>query len=178
MAAELPKTTKKNIESVAEIEKALHRQRSTVDRISDRITAFAGSLSFVAVHVTVFIVWVVLNTLWLTGVLKFEAFDPYPYVFLNLVLSLESVFLTSFVLISQNRQARQAEQWAHVGLQIGLLSEQETTKMLQLLQAICGRLEMPEAGKDRELKEMVQKTHVHELVEHLEKARDIEEPTH
>src|SRR5205085_1269740 len=97
---------------------------------------------------------------------------PYPFVFLNFVLAVEAVILSTFVLMSQNRQNRQADQWAHLDLQVSLLAEQETTKMLQMLQSICERLNLPDAARDRELKEMIQKTHVEVLAEELEKARE------
>jgi uncharacterized membrane protein len=74
--------------------------------------------------------------------------------------------------MSQNRQNRQADHWAHLDLQVGLLAEQETTKMLQMLQAICERLGLPDKARDRELNEMIRKTHVEMLAEELERARE------
>jgi uncharacterized membrane protein len=77
--------------------------------------------------------------------------------------------------MSQNRQNRQADQWAHVDLQIGLLAEQEMTKALQMLQRIQDSLGVgKEARQDPELKEMVETTHVETLVKELEKARETE----
>jgi uncharacterized membrane protein len=64
-------------------------------------------------------------------------FDPFPFGILALFVSSESVFLTIFVLISQNRMARQAERRAHLDLQVGMLAEQELTMMLQMLQKLC-----------------------------------------
>jgi uncharacterized membrane protein len=166
-------SAKKNIKSIADLEKEFQRRRSLVDRVSDRITAFAGSITFVVLHVVWFAAWV----LWNRGL---EAagrtpFDPYPFIFLNLALSIEAVLLATFVLITQNRQARQSDQWAHLGLQVNLLAEQETTKMLRMLQAISERLGLEEPQRDKELKEMIAKTRVEEIADQLDKARDAEE---
>ena len=86
---------------------------------------------------------------------------------LNLVLAVETVFLSTFVLMSQNRQNHQADRWAHLDLQLSMLGEQEATKMLQLLQKICDRLGMPQVARDRELREMVQTTQVEVLAEFI-----------
>lgn len=103
----VPPTVKKNIDSVKELEEELARQRSRLDRLSDAITRFTGSVRFVIAHLVFFAVWMAVNAAWFLGA---AAFDPYPFVFLNLVLAMETVILSTFVLMSQNRQQRQAEQ--------------------------------------------------------------------
>jgi uncharacterized membrane protein len=173
-AVKLPTPAKKNIRSIADLEKELLNQRSTLDRVSDSITRFMGSLPFVLLHLVWFSVWIILNLSLISGE---KTFDPFPYVFLNLVLAIEAVFLSTFVLISQNREARHADQWAHLDLQIGMLAEQENTQVLKMLQAICNRLGLADAAQDKELKDLLEKTRVEELAEHLEKARDIDEGT-
>jgi len=165
----VPAVVRQNIDSITQLEQEFARQRSSLDRVSDAITGFVGSIHFVLAHVVFFAAWIVLNA---PGVLGTRAFDPYPYVFLNFVLAVEAVILSTFVLMSQNRQNRQADHWAHLDLQVGLLAEQETTKMLQMLQAICERLGLPDKARDRELNEMIRKTHVEMLAEELEKARE------
>jgi uncharacterized membrane protein len=91
--ARLPVSVKQNIESVAGIEKELSNQRSLVNRIGERITAFAGSLTFVLVHILWFIGWVLTNQV--VEAAGYGAFDPYPYIFLNLALSSPVRALTS-----------------------------------------------------------------------------------
>ena len=82
--------------------------------------------------------------------------------------------------MTQNRQTRQADHWAHLNLQIGLLGEQETTKVLQMLKLVCDRLGLDKVASDGELKEMIGKTSVgmlaQELAQNLEKTRDLKEP--
>jgi uncharacterized membrane protein len=162
----------RNIDCVAQIEEEFARRRSRLDRVSDAISRFTGSLQFIAAHVLFFTIWMGMNAAWALGA---RAFDPYPYIFLNLVLSVEAVLLSTFVLMSQNRQNRQNDQWAHVVLQISLLAEQESTKTLQLLQRISERLGLHEAAHDRELSQMIERTHLQTLVKELEKARNAKE---
>ncbi|MCI0458156.1 MAG: DUF1003 domain-containing protein [Gemmataceae bacterium] len=158
-----------NIHSITQLEQEFADQRTPLDRVSDAITSFAGSLRFILAHAGIFLLWVVVNTPWVLGR---YSFDPYPYVFLNLVLAAEAVFLGTFVLMSQNRQNRQAERRASLDLQIGLLAEQETTKTLQMLSRICDRLGLEEVAHDRELQQMIQTTHVQTLAQELQKAND------
>jgi len=165
----MPTAIQKNISSVAELEQELARRRTPLDRISDTITNFTGSMRFIIAHLILFSIWFVLNTLWLYGPLKF---DPYPFTFLNLVLGVEAVLLGTFVLMSQSRQNRQADLWLHVLLQVGLLSEQETTKTLQMLQKICQHLGLTEAAQDKELKQLIQTTQIEALAEELEQVRE------
>ncbi len=159
----------KNISSLAEVEQQLDRQRTPVDRVSDSVTGFTGSVLFIIAHLIFFAIWLLLNAPWALGT---HAFDSYPYVFLNFVLAVEAVLLGTFVLMSQNRQNRQADLWLHVVLQISLLAEQESTKTLQLLKRICERLDLGDAAKDQELKQLIQTTHLETLAHELEQARE------
>jgi uncharacterized membrane protein len=168
---EVPTPVRQNVDSVAQVEREFARRRSTLDRVSDVISAFTGSIQFIAAHVLFFAAWIVFNTF------VVSTFDPYPFVFLNLVLAVEAVFLGTFVLMSQNRQNRQSDQWAHVVLQVSLLAEQESTKTLELLRHICDRLGLQETARDQELTQMIQTTHLQTLVQELEKARNPEEPS-
>jgi uncharacterized membrane protein len=164
----VPAVIQKNIRSITQLEEAFAQQRSRLDRISDAISAFAGSIQFILAHVVIFVAWMVLNTPWVLGT---RSFDPYPYIFMNFVLAVEAVFLGTFVLMSQNRQSRQAEQRARLDLQIGLLAEQETTKTLQMLQRICERLGLNDVSKDRELQQMIETTHIEEVARGIQQAR-------
>src|SRR5690348_586616 len=169
---EVATPVQQNIDSVAQIEREFAKRRSKLDRMSDAVTVFTGSIQFISAHVVFFAAWIAWNTSWGLGI---KTFDPYPFVFLNLVLAVEAVFLGTFVLMSQNRQNRQSDQWAHVVLQVSLLAEQESTKTLQLLRTICERLGLQETAHDEELRQMIQTTHLQTLVQELEKARNPEE---
>jgi uncharacterized membrane protein len=170
----VPAPIRRNIESITQLEQAFVQQRTAVDVISDTVTGFTGSLRFILAHAAFFTAWILLNTVLLPAA---DRFDPFPFGFLGLVVGLEAIFLSTFVLMSQNRQNRMADQWAHVDLQVTLLAEQENTKMLQMLQRIYDFLGLEkETRHDKELKELVEATQVERLVEELAKARDPEKP--
>lgn len=154
---------RRNIEAIARLEKTALSERTPVDRIVDTITTFCGSMAFVYVHAVWFGFWVVWNTL----LAKHAHFDPYPFQLLTLVVSLEAIFLSTFILISQNRQARLADRRNHLDLQVNLLAEQESTKMLALLEAVARKLNVP-CDDDPELTELARETHPETLVAAIE----------
>ena len=166
----LSSTAKKNVEAIARFEQELHERRSTVERIGDRITTFFGSLWFIAAHALVVTAWVAINTQIL---LEVEAFDPYPFPLLSLVVGIEFILLTTFVLMNQDLQSRRQEKWGHLALQISLLTEQEVTKNMQMLHKICRHLGLEEEpGGDLESRDMARATPLAELVQEIEKARE------
>ena len=132
--------------------KAQHAaELSLVEQVADRLTAFASSTPFLLFHVAWFVVWIPWNAGWL----GLRPFDPYPFGFLTMVVSLEAIFLSIFVLMSQNREAAIAELREEVMLQVNLRMEEEITKTLQLVAGLYGRLGY-KVGEDAELLEMLQ----------------------
>lgn len=168
----LSPTAKKNIEAIAQVEQELLGRRSRVERIGDRIARFFGSLWFIAAHALFFAAWILLNVRVLLGV---ESFDPYPFPFLGLIVGIEFIFLTTFVLMNQSLQSKRQEQWGHLTLQVALLTEQEVTKTLQMLHLICQELGLENPSTDQESKDLAQETTVTTLVEEIEKAREVGE---
>lgn len=126
----------RNIRTIIDLRRKAARQRKLQDRVSDAITSFSGRMVFIYVHLLWFGLWIVLNT----GVLGVKVFDPFPYGLLTMIVSLEAIFLSTFVLISQNRMNDMAERRADLDLHIGLLCEHETTRVLQMLDAIQTKL--------------------------------------
>ena len=120
---------------------------------------------FIVLHIMWFAVWIVLNMGRLQGI---QPFDPYPFTFLTMVVSLEAIFLSIFVLISQNRMARQADRRAHLDLQINLLAEQENTMMLRMLESLCERQGIKTEWLKEEIQSLFGKTDVHALMHELE----------
>lgn len=169
--SELPPTAKKNIEIIAQVEQELHRNRSWVERFGQRIAHFFGSLFFIAIHVVLVTGWILVNTGLIAGI---QSFDPYPFPFLALVVGIEFIFLTTFVLINQKHQIRQTDRWWHLHLQLSMLTEQEVTKNMQMLALVCRHLGLEKSSEDQELAEMTQATSVRAVVGELEKARDVE----
>jgi uncharacterized membrane protein len=127
----------------------MEQRKSTQDRIADWVTWFSGSMTFVYVHLVWFAIWLAVNLGW-TGL---KPFDPYPFSLLTMIVSLEAIFLATFVLISQNRLSEIADQRADLDLQINLLAEYEITRVLTLVDAIADRMGL-EVGHDPEVDEL------------------------
>jgi uncharacterized membrane protein len=132
----LSQVIERNIRTIINLRVQADHARGIQDHLADAITAFSGRMGFVYVHIVWFSLWMVLNTGWF-GV---RPFDPFPYGLLTMVVSLEAIFLATFVLISQNRASAEAERRADLALHIGLLTEHEVTRVLQMLDAIQARL--------------------------------------
>jgi uncharacterized membrane protein len=127
--------TRQNVLAMRQLEEAAMAKRTGADRVAAAIARFCGQMTFVWIHVVIFAVWIGYNTLpW------FKPFDPYPFTFLTLVVSLEAIFLSTFVLISQNYEMRVSERRNQLDLQINLLAEQENTKALQILERIAKKV--------------------------------------
>ena len=139
----------RNIDTLLEVRRQMERRKSHSDRLADGITGFFGSTTFVLMHVAWFTLWIFINLGWL-GV---PAFDRYPYGLLTTIVSLEAIFLSTFVLIRQNRMAVLDEDRADLDLQIDLLAEYEITKTLKLTNAIADHLGLKE-GQDPELDDL------------------------
>ncbi len=128
---------RENIEAVAKLEESFLRDRTRPERIADAIGSFAGSLKFVVLHIVVYGLWIIVNLGVIPG---FRKFDPFPFLLLGMVVSMEAIFLSTFVLIKQNRMSRREDLRANLDLQINLLSEREMTLVLQMLRRISTRL--------------------------------------
>jgi uncharacterized membrane protein len=159
-------STRRNIETIVRLEEESVRSRSLGERFSDAFTRVMGSMSFVVFHLILFGVWFVVNLGWT----PLRPFDPFPFGILTLIVSAEGVLLAIFVLVSQNRMSRQANQRAHLNLQINLLAEQETTKLLQKVQTILDHLGVEQTAHDREVQQLSQETHVETLVSELQRS--------
>jgi uncharacterized membrane protein len=139
----------KNIRTMLELRRSDERHRSYQDRAADSLTAFSGRMLFVYLHAIWFGAWILLNLGWL-GI---PPFDPFPFGLLTLIVSLEAIFLSTFVLISQNRAGLIADKRADLDLQIDLLSEHEITQILILVASIADHLGI-ETGNKQELEEL------------------------
>ena len=165
--------TEQNVRTIADLERRSVRERRWSEAVSDRISAVAGSLSFVAVHVTLFAWWAAWNSL---GP-RHLRFDPYPYGLLTLIVSLEGVLIATFVLISQNRMSQLSERRDHLHLQVALLNEQEQTLTLRLLRRIADRLEIqPESKEEERAARLAAETNVYELMERIKRELPREPP--
>jgi uncharacterized membrane protein len=135
--------TQQNVDAIVKLEEAARQERSLSDRIADAVARFCGSMTFMWTHVVWFGGWIVFNVM-----PSFHHFDPFPFTFLTLVVSLEAIFLSTFIMISQNQETRLTERRNHLDLQINLLTEQENTKMLVMLTAVAKKLGVEEGSRE------------------------------
>ncbi len=157
------------IYNVADILKMEERDRlkmTVTDKIADKITAFSGSNLFVILHLVWFGLWILINSGRITGM---KIVDPFPFNFLTMTVSLEAIFLSTFVLISQNKQAKLADKRAKIDLQVNMIAERENTKLLNLILDIQEYLGMHKK-RDPEIKELRRKTDIAKLASELDRA--------
>jgi uncharacterized membrane protein len=131
---------RKNTAAIADMQRKVTEARTLGGRIADAITDFTGSMVFVYLHVIWFSLWVLLNV-GLIHIPYVSEFDPFPFGLLTMIVSLEAIFLSTFVLISQNRLACASEKRAELDLQVNLLAEQKATKVLEVLDQITQQLD-------------------------------------
>ena len=129
----------RNVDRIRRMEQWSKRKRNLGERIAEPIAQFCGRMTFIWLHAAFFAGWIAWNVM--QGV---PHFDPYPFTFLTLCVSLEAIFLSAFILISQNQEMRLTERRNLLDLQINLLSEQENTKMLKLMHAMAQKLGVSE----------------------------------
>ncbi len=132
----LSDVVERNIRTILRLRAQSALDRTFQERLADLITSFSGRLSFVYFHAVWFAAWLLINTGWF-GV---KAFDPYPYGLLTMIVSLEAIFLSTFVLISQNRLSEESDRRADLDLHIGLLTEAELTQVLKMLRTVQDKL--------------------------------------
>jgi uncharacterized membrane protein len=144
----------RNIDTIAQLRRESEDARSVQEHLADLISRFSGSMPFIILHAVWFPLWMVWNLGWL----GLKPFDPFPFGLLTMVVSLEAIFLSTFVLLSQNREAQVADRRAELDLQINLLSEYEITRVLKLLDAVCDKLEIETEAHDevRDLEKDIQ----------------------
>ncbi len=169
--ATVDELTERNVAIVADLESKAKEKRTPTDRVVDMITGFCGRMTFVWVHVIWFAVWMIVNVL--PRVPHGWHFDPYPWPLLLMIVNLEAIFLSTFILISQNRQNRLAERRSHLDLQINLLSEQENTKVLSMLESIVKHLDIPDS--DPEVAVLEGATQPDRLVQQIEETIEQED---
>ena len=149
----LTRALSRNIQALEERRERMAAEATAQDRVTAAITDFMGSLWFVYLHVVVFTLWIAINL----GLIPFiPRFDP-SFVSLAIEASVEAIFISTFVLISQNRSATAANKRADLDLHINLLSEYELTKLAHMIEAIAIRLDVKidEAHELEEVKKHV-----------------------
>lgn len=127
---------RRNIDALRERRREEQEQAQFEERVARRITDFAGSMAFVYLHLLLYGFWVVANLGWIPGL---TPWDP-SFVELAMVASVEAIFLSTFVLITQNRMSVASERRAELDVQVSLLAEQEITKLVQMVSSLTERM--------------------------------------
>ena len=140
-------------------------KRTSSERAADWIVAHVGSSKFLAVNLVFFFAWIYLNTIPLSF---FEPFDPYPYLHLTTVVSLEAIILSIFVLISQNRANKIDDLREEVDLQVDMITEARLTKLLQLVKTLLEKQGI-DVSEDKELEQMLKPVSENRIEKSLEK---------
>jgi uncharacterized membrane protein len=153
-----------NVETIRRLDVKALKPQTLTDRLASRVEDFAGSQTFIWLHVVWFAAWIVSNTLSPT-----HHFDPFPFTFLTLVVSLEAIFLSAFILMSQNVGAALSERRNQLDLQINLLTEQENTKMLKMLVSISKHLGVPDC-EDPDVRLLEEATRPEQLARQIDRA--------
>jgi uncharacterized membrane protein len=168
--AGLSGTLRENIATLAERERDDRARAPLSERLANRITAFTGSMTFVAVHVVIVGLWIAVNLGWVPGAPRF---DP-SFVVLAMAASVEAIFLSTFVLISQNRMAVLDDRRSDLDLHITLLTEHELTELVGLVHRIAAKLDVP--VDQEELGEIEQDVQAIEVLEAIDenKVKDSE----
>jgi uncharacterized membrane protein len=165
----LSKVIEKNIRTIIHLRTKAARERSLQSRIADAITSFSGRMIFVYVHIAWFGIWILINTGWF----GLRAFDPYPYGLLTMIVSLEAIFLSTFVLISQNRLSEESERRADLDLHIGLLTEHELTRVLQMLDIMQEKMGIADHANS-ELADLEMETKPEDVLAEIRRLQEIE----
>lgn len=159
-----PSPASQNIDKVARLAREAHRHRTLSTRIGSAITGGIGTFASVVVHLSIIIAWCVYNSGRIRGV---TPFDPFPYALLTLIVSMEGVLITLFILLTQNRMSREADLREHLNLQMGILIEQEVTAVLTVVRRLAEKHQALDT-QQLEIDQLTQATDIEQLATEVE----------
>jgi uncharacterized membrane protein len=164
--ASLNSSLRRNIDVLRRRREEEEAKASAEERVARTITRFSGSMRFVYLHVALYGGWIIANL----GVIpRIVPWDP-TFVVLAMIASVEAIFLSTFILITQNRMAAAADRRAELDVQISLLAEAEITKLVELVSEIAERMQVP-ASRQPEVEEMKQLVHPEAVLDAIEEAK-------
>lgn len=162
------RVVERNIAALIERRQQEDRRRRAQDRAADLITRFTGSMPFVYLHLALYAAWIFTNLGLLPGLGGLKGFDP-GFTVLAMEASVEAIFLSTFVLISQNRMQALADKRADLDLQVSLLAEHEVTELIRMVRAMADRMGVAEA-RNPELDELSQDVRPETVLSRMEAA--------
>lgn len=158
-------TTRERQEVIESIEARLNQRRTPGEKVADAFVRGFGNFRFALLNLAFFSTWMGINLGYIPGI---EQFDPPPFIMLINIVSLEAIFLSIFVLISQNREARTSDLREEIDLQVNMIAEREITKLIHLVSYLMKYLNVP-YEKDPELKRMMRPLDTEEIRLELER---------
>jgi uncharacterized membrane protein len=169
---QLAGVVERNIRALLSRQQTEDRAKKLGERVADTVTGFTGSMRFVYIHLVLFGAWIAINL----GVTPLPRFDP-SFVVLAMTASVEAIFLSTFVLISQNRMQQLADRRADLDLQVSLLAEHEITQLVALVTQMAQKMGIDRAH-DPELRELAQDVAPEKVLDEMEAhARDFQAVT-
>lgn len=171
--SEIPRQVAEHVETIARHEQEFLANRSTAERIADRVASFAGRITFVVLHVVAFIVWAIWNHL--PGTKNYH-FDPFPYALFDTFVALEAILLASFILMRQTSLARRADERDHLMLQILLLTEKEVSAIVRMNQNVASHLGLRDISSDKEIVEMGRPTPIDQVARTIQEKLSGDDP--
>ena len=168
-----PAALDENVEVIKGWERDVLLARSTSEQLADWIASTAVSGPVLLLHVLLFTFWILANLALIPGI---APFDPFPFPFLTIAVSLEAIFLALFVLASQSRLARQSDKRSHLNLQIDLLAEREMTAVLRMLQDIAGHLNVSTTVTPDQLRDLAKQTDLRGLTHKMDEIAEPKSP--
>ena len=163
-ATSVNELTRRNVETIAKIERASNEHRTLGERAADRFAAVVGSWPFIIAQTALLSAWLALNL-----VAWSYHWDPYPFILLNLMLSFQAAYASPIIMMSQNRQARLAEGRNRLDLQINLLAEQELTLVLHMVRDLCEHLKVNTVSRSRAVEAFLADTNIQHVFERVER---------
>jgi uncharacterized membrane protein len=160
----LPSFVSENIDAIISAEQAANRRQSRSEALYEFVAGSIGTLNFVVFQLIGVLLWVAINSGLMPPV---RPFDHFPFPILNQVVALEAVLMAAFVLMKQNRMSKLADRRAHLNLQINLLIERESTKIIGMLLEIGERLDIQHKMLDEESSQLSRLLAIETLIETL-----------
>jgi uncharacterized membrane protein len=156
----------RNIKEIIRLRQNEEKAKTVQEHMADRITGFTGSMAFVYLHLIVFGLYII----WNAGLTSLKPVDPY-FTGLSTIASVEAIFLSTFVLIRQNRMNKLEEKRSNLDLQVSLLAEHEITRLITLVSAIAKKLDIEEA-RNPEIDELSREVRPENVLEKIDKHKE------
>ena len=156
-----------HIGTIAKQEQEFLARRSPAERLGDLTAAIVGNLGFVAAHILLFCVWILVNTLNFPPI---PHFDPMPFTLLGTAVAMEAIVLASLILMRQSRLARRADEREHLMLQILLLTEKEVTALISMSRQIAAKVGLSDINDNKEIEQLGRKTSIDDVAQDIQRS--------